>query len=156
MLTISSCASSKTLRFSKVGRGGNSSEPIPIILKSEPPEVILAWLLLLVSRKTSLTGNSLTMVASLRTGKVMLPVSETSALIRQRMPRSRLVVVNDMCSSSASISTLLRIGMVERDATTLRTCWRPLLKWSWLILNFMLWIFAFFGLTSNAYIRVLF
>jgi hypothetical protein len=44
--------------------------------------------------------------ASFFTGNVIAPASLTSALIRQRMPRSRLVVVSETWSLSASIRTL--------------------------------------------------
>jgi hypothetical protein len=68
------------------------------------------------------------MLASRLTGRVTEPVSFTSALILQRMPRSRLVVVSESWSFSASISTLLRIGIVAFEPTTLSTWDRPLAK----------------------------
>src|ERR1022692_4047430 len=70
------------------------------------------------------------MFARRLTGSVTAPPSFTSALILQRIPRSRFVVVSDNWSFSASMSTLLRIGMVALDPTTLRTWERPLAKWS--------------------------
>jgi hypothetical protein len=53
------------------------------------------------------------------------------------MPKSRLVVESEIWSFSASINTLLKIGIVALDPTTLSTWASPLAKWSRLILNFM-------------------
>jgi hypothetical protein len=77
------------------------------------------------------------MLARRLTGRVTEPPSFTSALILHRIPRSRFVVVSESWSFSASISTLLRIGIVALDPTTLRTWERPLAKWSRFVLNFM-------------------
>jgi hypothetical protein len=82
-------------------------------------------------------GNSRTIPASRFTGSVTAPGSFTSALIRQRIPKSRFVVVSEIWSFSASINTLLKIGIVALEPTTLSTWARPFAKWSRLILNFM-------------------
>ena len=96
--------------------------------KLDPPEVSLTWWFGEASKVTSTLGSSRTMVAKRLTGSVTEPFSFTSALILQRMPRSRLVVVREIWSFSASISTLLRIGIVALEPTTLRTWARPLAK----------------------------
>jgi hypothetical protein len=78
------------------------------------------------------------MGTSFFTGRVIRPGEETAALIRQQMPRSRLVVVSVTVSPSASMSTFCRIGIVARFPTTLVTLERPLKKWFRLTLNFMM------------------
>ena len=80
--------------------------------KVDPPEESLTWWLGEASRDTSRLGISRTMLASRLTGRVTEPPSLTSALIRQRIPKSRFVVVTDTTSFSASIRTLLRMGIV--------------------------------------------
>jgi hypothetical protein len=108
-----------------------------MIRKVDPPDDSFTWWLGEASTTTSELGSSRTMLARRFTGSVTDPVSFTSALILHRMPRSRFVVVSDSWSFSASISTLLRMGIVAFDPTTLRTWDRPLAKWSRFVLNFM-------------------
>gem|GEM_PF-6051210 len=69
---------------------------MPMMRKLEPPEVSFTWWLGEASTVTSTLGNSRTMPARRLTGRVTAPVSFTSALILQRMPRSRLVVVREI------------------------------------------------------------
>ncbi len=76
----------------------------------------------------SLLERARTIGTSFFTGRVIRPGEETAALMRQQMPRSRLVVVKVTVSPSASMSTFCRIGMVARLPTTLVTLERPLKK----------------------------
>ena len=99
-----------------------------MIRKVDPPEVSFTWWFGEASTDTSEFGSSRTMLARRFTGRVTEPASFTSALILQRIPRSKFVVVSESWSFSASIRTLLRIGIVAFDPTTLRTWDRPLAK----------------------------
>ena len=108
-----------------------------MIRNVEPPDESFTWWFGDASTDTSAFGSSRTMLARRFTGSVTEPPSFTSALILQRMPRSRFVVVSESWSFSASISTLLRMGIVAFDPTTFRTWDRPLAKWSRFVLNFM-------------------
>lgn len=60
------------------------------------------------------------------------------ALIRQQIPKSKLVVVRVTVSPSASIKTFCKMGIVARLPTTLVTLERPLKKWFRFTLNFMM------------------
>ena len=108
-----------------------------MIWNCEAPEVTRTRFWPEISTTVSVEGSERTMVASFFTGSVMAPPEVTLALMRQRMPRSRFVVVSETVSPSASMRTFERMGIDARAPTTPRTWARPAAKWSRLILNFI-------------------
>ena len=75
------------------GRGGNSLESIPTTLNTDPLVVIVAFVPPDVSKFTSISANSLTILAKSFTGKVTVPSLSTFAFTAQRIPKSKFVVV---------------------------------------------------------------
>ena len=130
----------------KLGSGGKSSLFKPLKRgASYLPERMRAVCPSELSIVISFSGVLATIFSRRFTGRVMSPSSSMSAVMEQRMPKSRFVVVKSTLPFSAFIKTLFKTGICGFELTTLETCFNPMEKCSLLILNFIRSVFLCFN-----------